>query len=315
MSEAANTVKEDAALVTNSDGREEAEEPEDIAVVTNSAESPFGPTVCACIKCGKIMTVQERGWKIQKKQTIDGPRCVCPACHTITSNLGRKLVCWPIAEFKGLTEIEQQEFWKDAAKDGVKGAIDLLVHTISRNQIQQNKTMRSGAFLPLSVWNAKGWDTEAIEQNSTPDNIDVNDLGMKCYRVMVKASEEVKIVQDVRTNVSKMMKHKKHKALALEDGDVAEGRKDTKKRKREKNSKTQHSQSSSDSASSSDSSSSSKAKQKKKRKKNKKAKKAKKTKKDKEETSEDDNDKSDDNQPSHKLPRSPPSHPCERCRR
>ena len=111
-------------------------------------------------------------------------------------------------EFASLTDEEQDTFYlnvKDKGADA-RSVVDLLVDSLTKRRLAINRSSEKGAFLPLEVWKAQGWNTDVIEKQARPEDIEVNKLGMVTYRVTVHETDKSKIEEDVRSELKKIIK-------------------------------------------------------------------------------------------------------------
>ena len=113
----------------------------------------------------------------------------CPCCCTKITQLWRGFGEWPIPAFASLSEEAQHAFFRDshgAGKDIVRKCDQLL----QQHENHERWYSCGGKFLPLSVWGVKGWDTDRIAQNSTPEDIAHCAVGGTTYRVPIRAAGE-----------------------------------------------------------------------------------------------------------------------------
>ena len=87
-----------------------------------------------------------------------------------------------------------------------RSVVDLLVDSLTKRRLAINRSSEKGAFLPLEVWKAQGWNIDVIEKHARPEDIEVNKLGMVTNRVHVHEAEKSKIEEDVRSELRKIIK-------------------------------------------------------------------------------------------------------------
>ena len=231
-----------------------------------------------CRKCGNEVDP----FKAQLKSKSGGA-FVCNACNSKGAMLSRRFPGWSNSDFALLTESQQQQFWKEAA--GCNNFQQLerqFVNSIVSKRVDLVRSKLTGKYLPLSVYQAQGFNAEDIVAKCT-DTKEHPVLGL-CYRVPIceigrEATEELHREQVLKSlGESKQRKRKASEAVATEavkeEGDDSND-----------DSNIANSQSSDKSTSSNTSSSSEKKTKKKKGKKQKHDKKNKKNKKDKKDKS------------------------------
>ena len=239
-----------------------------------------------CTKCASYVDPCGPGVRCTSKTT---PSFICPVCCSKLTGLNRLCGHWPIEEFKELSAAEQESFFQScgAGTAALKKAIE---QHIIRRQVHQRVNEVAGEFLPLSVWQTRGFDPSIIEANC-PMEIHVQ-LG-KTYQVKIHSTGEKAIEEQVRQHMARVCSGKDrgspkppiHKAAAGEasTGATDKGGDDKKESGKKRRRSTSSSSNSSNSSSSKSSSSSSdpKKKKKKNKKEDKKKKKAKDAEKDK----------------------------------
>ena len=242
-----------------------------------------------CTKCASYVDPCGPGVRCTSKTT---PSFICPVCCSKLTGLNRLCGHWPIEEFKELSAAEQESFFQScgAGTAALKKAIE---QHIIRRQVHQRVNEVAGEFLPLSVWQIRGFDPEIIEK-TCPKEIHAQ-LG-PTYQVKIHSTGEKAIEEQVRQHMARVCSGKDRaspkppirKAAAGEasigatDKGGDDKKESGKKRRRSKSSSSNSSNSSNSSSSKSSSSSSDPKKKKKKNKKeDKKKKKAKDAEKDK----------------------------------
>ena len=115
-----------------------------------------------CIKCGYHVDVFGKGVRLLNKTT---PQYACAKCNSRTSQLYSVFGSWPVAEFRELTEGEQQSFWR-AQAHGKEDLKSLVSNTLVKKLVESRMASDAGPFLPLSVWEKQGYDPEVIRQKA-----------------------------------------------------------------------------------------------------------------------------------------------------
>ena len=210
----------------------------------------------------------------------------CNKCNARCVQLHAKFGQWPPSEFKDMDKEEIHAFWsslKDSKFDKPAALEQFAVEAVSKVREKFEESKAGSDFLPLRVWETKGFDAKMIEDTTEPHNKKWHPNMGWTYRVPIESLYKGLTVKELRTEL--LERKAKAKALKQEKPEGKEvGQKEKKRAKHEseeaegttsEKEETNNSQSSDD-----DSSSSSDKKKKKKSKKNK-AKKNQKDKKDK----------------------------------
>ena len=92
---------------------------------------------------------------------------------------------WPVAEFEGISEAAKRDFYKSVGTgmDDLRAKSADLLTTV---RTERHTASEGGEFLPLSVWKSKGYNTEAIERNTEPHNVQDHPVLGKVFRVVIK---------------------------------------------------------------------------------------------------------------------------------
>ena len=115
-----------------------------------------------CMKCGDEVDVFKA--QIKCKGTL---KYICNGCNSRMVLLSRKMNGMP-AEFRALSDDDQQEFWKAAA--GTKNIDQLkaaFVDTLVRKRTDKIVVSIQGQYLPLGVYQSQGYDCAMIENRCT----------------------------------------------------------------------------------------------------------------------------------------------------
>lgn len=119
-----------------------------------------------CQHCKCNVDVASTG-RIQKK---GHGKVTCRKCHNIVTLLYRRFDMSKLPGFASMTEEQATNFFKQAQQASSFGSDTLnfgkirtlLTQTLTELEKHQTLTTVKGKFLPLSVWQAKGYDTEKI---------------------------------------------------------------------------------------------------------------------------------------------------------
>ena len=164
---------------------------------------PLG--VCSLYACGFSTEVCAASATVKQEQVFDGnvlcdvcgrfsqwDRCrvtskkeglwKCGNCHSKENTLRRCFGQWPLETFQGLDVDKKRAFMakiSEMSSVGVaKEAEDFINH-----ESHSEFYVDSGEFLPLTVWQARGFDIVAIVEKSRPSDMKDHDVLGKTYRV------------------------------------------------------------------------------------------------------------------------------------
>jgi len=251
------------------------------------------PRTLYCGTCSSPCVADKFRLTSKKDRTVR-----CPKCQVKLVQLYRAYGAWPTDEFRALSPDDQKEFMKQIGNvEGMANVKAKSQELFRRFTTQEEYFEDGGKFLPLKVWERKGFDAVAIQSHTDKANVIEHPVLGTCYRVSVigrgtrgatgwerdsrLAGGRGKAKAAPATAPAAIEEGKEEEDAAAEGKEEEDAADDDNKKKK----KRSRSSSSSDSSSSSSSSSSSdgkrrkhkskKAKKSKKDKKNKKAKKEK----------------------------------------
>jgi hypothetical protein len=155
-------------------------------VVEATQLHPFPKSEYVCSLCGGALEAMR--FRCITKGSAS-PKFRCSTCLTKLTQLNRKFGQWPTNGFKGLSEEEQEAFYKEAK--AITSADEL--HKFAESKFTRFDTHRKfyangGEFLPLGVWGTRGFDIKSIEENSTSDDVMMHKVLGKVYRVVTLSS-------------------------------------------------------------------------------------------------------------------------------
>ena len=107
-------------------------------------------------------------------------------CNTRLVQLNALYDNWPTEQFRLVSDAAKQEFYASIAD--VQGKVALETKTSAfLNVFEKNASVYSdvGEFLPLSVWQAKGFNIDDIERNTQIENTANHPVLGKVYRVAI----------------------------------------------------------------------------------------------------------------------------------
>ena len=115
----------------------------------------------------------------------------CNKCNNTLVKMTTTWGKWPTPEFAQFTPEQQQEFFQSAQK--IKSSTELVKMVEAKLSQFSSKEFcwaNGGEFLPLSVWQTKGFDSEKIKNTTPPEDIQVNPQIGTCYRVKIYSSSD-----------------------------------------------------------------------------------------------------------------------------
>ena len=168
---------------------------------------------------------------------------ICKPCNCKRSTCSQLFGYWPVEVFLMLPEEQQISFWRSGSR-GKLQIQNALVNEVVSQREEEQRTSVGGKYLPLDVWERKGFDINKIKDDCK-DTQEHAFFGT-CYNVGLKKITKEDITKKVWKDLFKVGGEK--------DNFSPKRKKHTKKKNKKKNKKT----SSSSSSLSSDSSVSSK---------------------------------------------------------
>ena len=128
------------------------------------------------------------GTKAIKLRCVSKRKCSfkCNTCNTRLVQLNAIYGNWPTEQFRLVSDAAKQEFYASIAD--VQGKVALETKTSAfLNVFEKNASVYSdvGEFLPLSVWQAKGFNIDDIERNTQVENTADHPVLGKVYRVAI----------------------------------------------------------------------------------------------------------------------------------
>lgn len=115
-------------------------------------------------------------------------RWQCNLCNTRLVQLHRGFGTWPTNEFKSLSDEDQQAFMRSlgaGSSSSTKGfnVVAQAKEYLRAHEVHEQFYESSGEFLPLSVWQCRGFDSAAIESGSAPEDLQRHPVLGPVYRV------------------------------------------------------------------------------------------------------------------------------------
>jgi len=121
---------------------------------------------------------------------MDGEVLNCKVCLSRVAD--KVLQEWPTEDFKGCAQDDHKKFLTEIEQ--IKSMAELqefVFYRLEHRYLQETQYLNnsgavlldnSGAFLPLSVWAAKGFDTDAMKRKARPCDIQVHPVFGMTYR-------------------------------------------------------------------------------------------------------------------------------------
>ena len=119
---------------------------------------------------------------------LKSDRWKCNRCQSKATMLARCGVREADLTLPEIPLAERSAFWSSDMKiDKLRVEAEKLLSSYSR---RERWFSEGGAFLPLSVWQTKGWDVERLKANTPPEDIRETAQGGTCYRVRILSQGE-----------------------------------------------------------------------------------------------------------------------------
>jgi len=126
----------------------------------------------------------------------------CPKCNTKGTQLTRRFGKWPPEAFAKLPKDYQERFWRECREDNIGGGMDLeekVVKTLLVQRIEVEESKVGGKYLPLSVYERKGFDVARIQRECK--DVEHNEVLGLTYRVQIKSVFSKTIEQMIRAEL------------------------------------------------------------------------------------------------------------------
>ena len=139
-----------------------------------------------CKKCGDPVQTDCNGCLLKGFVATGRNRTsvTCPPCNSATTTLQRGGLSLDFATF---SPEESQEFWSGARGLSLRQLETHCNHFKEKSQERRSVAGAKGDFLPVSVWEMRGWDGPWVEANYD-DYYDKG--GIRFYQVNVHSHEE-----------------------------------------------------------------------------------------------------------------------------
>ena len=185
----------------------------------DDADEMMDMNYTTCKKCNQTTELQEC--------VVRGPSEMwCKACNALYVMLKRNM-SWPPAEFEGMTEVEQQQFFvrcqkeKELAKKSqfsYQRVRETLHRVMVEEQIRARKVAVGGTYLPLSVYRQKGYEIDSDFENRNPRQWSYG-LNAWTYLLVETTIKEQDITNNVEKSILQCEKNIKKRKEVLEEGE------------------------------------------------------------------------------------------------
>jgi hypothetical protein len=136
----------------------------------------------------------------------------CNICNARIVQLYRAFGTWPPAEFQLLSGIEQSDFYKTAGVcQNAAQVVEKAKLTLTKILVKKHLLSSGGAYLPLSVYAARGFNTKDIEEKCT--DTQMHPVLGQTYRVAV--SEKTDVTETATEAVQKLLVEGKQRKKAM----------------------------------------------------------------------------------------------------
>ena len=140
----------------------------------------FPDPVLTCSTCGGFATLSKMRLASKGSGTWE-----CRTCMTKTSTLRREFGKWPISQFSYMSTAEKQAFMGDIADKNISQIRAILETKFTKRSQHGTYYDHNGEFLPLSVWEKRGYDPEAIKTLTPNSDKRVHPILGETYRVVL----------------------------------------------------------------------------------------------------------------------------------
>ncbi len=177
-----------------------------------------------CLKCGSEVDAFKTALK--NKRAAAPPQFICRICNNVSTMNSRYI--GKFDNFDAMTAEEQKDFYLDCqqlAEQAPNGRLQwsavkqlLLSHLVK--SVSRRRSIRlSGDYLPLSVWEKRGFDPEAIRQKGL--HLAHPILG-DTYRVDLLSVDEEKVWTEMRDTINTAQHKMRKRKLSIEGATPAE---------------------------------------------------------------------------------------------
>lgn len=155
-----------------------------------------------CRKCKMPVDVTMCVHKVKSEPKSN---VICRGCNAATTMLSRNLSKWPLPSFPELSEDSQISFWRKCGQmiqengklqyHNLRGALSM---TLEERHTEVNSCKFSNESLPLSVWEARGFDPEKVKLGKKEEHPILGE----CYSVTLKTMDRQIIKKQIEAMIS-----------------------------------------------------------------------------------------------------------------
>ena len=175
------------------------------------AQEPAGGPICTA--CGMSVDPVAPGTRLMSKVQQSYR---CGRCNTMSVSLHRIFGQWPLPQFRELSKAEQQDFFRSAGSDS-KSLESKVTDLLSRRLVERSHSQTTGKFLPLAVWERKGYDPAVIERDG---QMEMHPVLGPTYQVVLKETGRSKLEELAREQVLELKKQAKSARGSKASGDA-----------------------------------------------------------------------------------------------
>ena len=139
----------------------------------------YAPLEVFCGTCGTTVEMERARCRSKQKQTW-----VCKRCEVKLVLLRRTFGASPVPGFIKVSQEDQQAFYRDC-RDASSLKRELSQRFQIYEETERQYYVNAGKFLPLSVWDEKGYNVADIEEKTLKEDIRVDPIMGLTYRVKI----------------------------------------------------------------------------------------------------------------------------------
>ena len=116
---------------------------------------------------------------------------------------------------------QKRDFYASVANLGIDGTVQALEAVLS-TQTMEEEWAEGGVFLPIGVWQTKGFDIQKIQEKSGPEDLSEHPVLGTVYRVRLQSStfkRKRALTRESRIRAPTKLPSVGSTTLAIEDGD------------------------------------------------------------------------------------------------
>lgn len=143
----------------------------------------------------------------------------CSSCNVKCVGLYKKYGKWPTPQFNEFDEEEQTEYYKSIKNVSMTEAEKILVNRLIKKRRDWEENKHKGEWLPLSVWQSRGFDPEVIERTSDATNSKPDRRFGMLYRVFIETDARGMVTERERISElrAELCQGKKRKRANLDE--------------------------------------------------------------------------------------------------